>query len=70
MLNGKTLKIYKSEKEASPNPSQGGASGTFNTDNKTFLKFKCSNGYILVKELQLEGKKKMSVEEFLRGYRF
>jgi methionyl-tRNA formyltransferase len=71
MLNEKTLKIYKSEKEASPNlPINREASGTFITDNKKNLKFKCSNGYIYVKELQLEGKKKMSVEEFLRGYHF
>jgi len=69
-LNNKMLKIYRSEKEASPNPSEGGALGTFITDNKTFLKFVCSDGYINVKELQLEGKKKMNVEDFLRGYRF
>jgi methionyl-tRNA formyltransferase len=70
-LNEKTLKIYKSEKEVSPNlPINREASETFITDNKKNLKFKCSNGYIFVKELQLEGKKKMSVEEFLRGYRF
>ena len=69
-LNNKMLKIYRSEKEASPNPSEGGALGTFITDNKTFLKFVCSDGYIHVKELQLEGKKKMNMEDFLRGYRF
>ena len=40
------------------------------TDGKTFLQFACSNGFIAVKELQLEGKKKMNIEEFLRGYRF
>jgi methionyl-tRNA formyltransferase len=77
-LNDKVLKIYRSEKEASPNPSRslraeqskGGAYGSFETDGKSFLKFACSNGYILVKELQLEGKKKMQIDEFLRGYRF
>jgi methionyl-tRNA formyltransferase len=83
LLNGKTLKIYRSEKEASPEllsqpssppgesvASEGGALGRFETDNKTFLKFTCANGYVHVRELQLEGKKKMNVEEFLRGYRF
>lgn len=69
-LNDKMLKVYRSEKEASPNSSGGGSLGRFETDNKTFLKFACTNGYIHVKELQLEGKKKMSTEEFLRGYRF
>lgn len=66
-LNGKTLKIYKSEKEIN---SPADEPGSFKTDNKTFLKFACADGYILVKELQLEGKKRMSVEDFLRGYKF
>ena len=44
--------------------------GTYETDGKTYLRFACADGYLLVKELQLEGKKKMGVEEFLRGYRF
>jgi methionyl-tRNA formyltransferase len=42
----------------------------YKTDGKTYLKFACSNGYIHVLELQLEGKKRMMVDEFLRGYRF
>lgn len=46
------------------------AAGEYKTDGKTFLKFACNNGFIHVKELQLEGKKKIAVEEFLRGYRF
>ncbi|MBL7745769.1 MAG: methionyl-tRNA formyltransferase [Chitinophagaceae bacterium] len=66
-LNDKMLKIYRSEKEII-NPSI--KPGEIDTDGKTFLKFACSNGYIHVKELQLEGKKKMSTGEFLRGYRF
>ncbi len=66
-LNGKTLKVYRSEKE---NAVVNIAAGNYETDGKTFLKFACANGYILVKELQAEGKKKMNVEEFLRGYRF
>lgn len=66
-LNGKKLKIYKTEKIFKV-PSS--AAGEFETDSKTFLLFACSNGYIIIKDLQLEGKKKMSVDEFLRGYRF
>jgi methionyl-tRNA formyltransferase len=82
-VNDKMLKIYRSEKEASPElrsfpsppvggsgTSEGGALGRFETDSKTFLKFACADGFIHVKELQLEGKKKMNSEEFLRGYRF
>lgn len=40
------------------------------TDKKSFLKMACSNGYIVVEELQLEGKKRMLIQEFLKGYRF
>ena len=66
-LQGKTMKVYRSEKELnilSLSP------GNFETDKKSFLKFACADGYIHVKELQLEGKKKMAIEEFLRGFRF
>lgn len=66
-LQGKTLKIFRSEKEES---NQKLVRGEFATDKKTYLKFACSDGYIQVRELQLEGKKKMTTEEFLRGYRF
>ena len=65
-LNSKTLKIYKAKKEITQPTVEP---GNFETDKKTFLKFACNNGYIAISELQLEGKKRMSVEEFLRGYR-
>ncbi len=65
-LNEKMLKIYRSEKVfgiemASP--------GEIKTDNKMYLHFACADGFIAIKEVQLEGKKKMAVEDFLRGYR-
>lgn len=66
-LNGKMLKIYKSEKETAFVKSEP---GNYETDGKTFLRFACTDGYLLVKELQLEGKKRMLTEDFLRGYKF
>ncbi len=76
-LQGKKMKIYKAMRPEGSKPfdaldSQTGTvrPGTFQTDKKTFLKFSCSNGYLSVLELQLEGKKKMNVEDFLRGYHF
>jgi len=66
-LNDKMLKIYKAKKELDPSPK---SPGTVETDHKTYLKFAGSDGYIYVTDLQLEGKKKMGIEEFLRGYRF
>lgn len=65
-LNDKVLKIYKAKKEMHAAPK---IPGTIDTDNKTYLKFAGADGYIYITELQLEGKKKMTVEEFLRGYR-
>ncbi|HEX8334199.1 MAG TPA: methionyl-tRNA formyltransferase [Segetibacter sp.] len=65
-LNGKLLKIYKSEKvEATVNHQPG----EIITDNKKYLKFACADGYISVLEMQAEGKKRMAVEEYLRGNR-
>jgi methionyl-tRNA formyltransferase len=40
------------------------------TDKKTFLSYKCADEYLDIVELQLEGKKRMKVDEFLRGYKF
>lgn len=66
-LQDKMLKIYKSKKEigipAIP-------IGTADTNGKTYLKFACEDGFIHVLDLQLEGKKRMNVEDFLRGFRF
>jgi methionyl-tRNA formyltransferase len=65
-LNGKTLKIFRSNKIIT---AAAAPPGQYDTDYKTYLKFACTNGYIAVTELQLEGKKKMTVEDFLRGFR-
>ena len=65
-LNNKKLKIFSADKEVKSVEEQP---GTLLTDNKYFLKFACDNGYISVNELQLEGKKKMQIEDFLRGWR-
>ena len=65
-LKDKKIKIFKAEKEIAIAQE---AAGTIVSDNKSFLKYSCNNGYIHLKELQLEGKKKMEVEDFLRGWR-
>ncbi len=60
------MKIFKGKKEITkPDIS----AGEFENDKKTYLKFACRDGFIFVTELQLEGKKKMGIEEFLRGYK-
>jgi methionyl-tRNA formyltransferase len=65
-LDGKILKIYRSSKEYK---THGLSTGTVVTDGKTVLKFAATNGFIHVLDLQLEGKKRMLVADFLRGYR-
>ncbi|HEX6429092.1 MAG TPA: methionyl-tRNA formyltransferase [Niastella sp.] len=70
-LHEKMLKIYKAKKEMhAPDSHWNKSAGAFETDNKTYLKFAGADGYIHIIELQLEGKKKMTVEDFLRGHRF
>lgn len=66
-LGDKTLKIFMSEKEPSFPTSKP---GKWESDGKTYLKFAAKDGYILLKDVQLEGKKRMLIEDFLRGYRF
>ncbi|HEV8285852.1 MAG TPA: methionyl-tRNA formyltransferase [Chitinophagaceae bacterium] len=66
-LGDKTLKIFRSEKDQAYPTSKP---GRWETDRKTYLKFAAKDAYILLKDVQLEGKKRMSIEEFLRGYRF
>ncbi|WP_207426020.1 methionyl-tRNA formyltransferase [Pedobacter sp. SYSU D00535] len=66
VFKDKTLKIYKAEliEEVPTVPP-----GEFLSDGKTFLKFAGKDGYLSVVDLQTEGKKRMGVEEFLRGFR-
>jgi methionyl-tRNA formyltransferase len=40
-----------------------------NTDGKNFLRFAAYDGWISITDLQLEGKKRMLIADFLRGYR-
>jgi len=65
-LNGKKIKIYFAEKEIDPN---AGEPGKVHSDRKTYLKFSAKDGYIHLKEVQPEGRKKMKIEDFLRGWR-
>jgi len=60
-----SIKIFNSKCESGavfqPN-------GSLLTDNKNFLKVYCEEGLIEITEIQLQGKKKMTVPEFLRGF--
>lgn len=65
-LQGKVLKIYSAKPSGKPAPDK--APGEWLSDGKTFLAFKAADELMMVEELQLEGKKRMSTEEFLRGF--
>ncbi|MCE2616210.1 MAG: methionyl-tRNA formyltransferase [Phocaeicola sp.] len=60
------LKIFRTEKEFREVKE---SVGTVLTDNKTYLKIALSDGYLNVLSLQLSGKKRMCIEDFLRGFR-
>ena len=66
IFQDKTMKIFKAELQLTePAISPSG----FLSDGKTYLKFACKDGFINLLEIQLEGKKRMGIEEFLRGVR-
>ncbi|MGN7989926.1 methionyl-tRNA formyltransferase [Pedobacter sp. 22226] len=65
-LNDKTLKVFKAELE---DREPGIAAGGFLTDGKTYLKFAAKDGFIKLLDIQYEGKKRMLIEDFLRGMR-
>jgi methionyl-tRNA formyltransferase len=66
-LNGKSLKIFEADYLLEQHQSQP---GQFETDGKSYLRFSAQDGWVYIKELQLEGKKRMDVSSFLKGFRF
>ncbi|MEO9869123.1 methionyl-tRNA formyltransferase [Ekhidna sp.] len=66
-FEGKNLKIYQVE------PSSNNINkdiGAFESDGKSYLKMKTEDGTLDIQDLQLEGKKRMTIQDFLRGYQF
>jgi methionyl-tRNA formyltransferase len=65
-LAGKNYKVYRAsivnKKPANP--------GTIDTDNKTYLHVRVSDGWVSLDEVQPEGKKRMKTVDFLRGFKF
>ncbi|WP_416864853.1 MAG: methionyl-tRNA formyltransferase [Imperialibacter sp.] len=62
-LMGKTVKVYKARKVEQKGEKE------MLSDSKTYLYLKTADGYVSIEELQMEGKKRMDIEEFLRGNR-
>ena len=61
-----TLKIFQTEKEFT---SHNLSIGDIVSDGKRYLKVAATDGFLNLKEIQLAGKKRMNVEDFLRGFR-
>ncbi|KAB2915007.1 MAG: methionyl-tRNA formyltransferase [Bacteroidetes bacterium] len=64
-LGTQTLKVFWADKETGESTA---TSGTLLSDNKKYIKVACADGWLSLKDIQLEGKKRMGVEEFLRGF--
>jgi len=63
-MEGKVFKIFRGK------PIEGQRiENAFETDGKTYLYFRCADGVYSLKTIQPEGKKRMEIEEFLRGWR-
>ena len=65
-VDGKIVKLFITS-IVNENPKE--PIGSFVTDGKTYARFACSNGYIQLKDIQWEGKKRMPIADFLRGYK-
>jgi methionyl-tRNA formyltransferase len=60
------LRILKARAEEE---SHDETNGSLMTDGKTYLKAACPGGHLNITQLQLQGKKVMKTDEFLRGFR-
>lgn len=65
MIENKRLKIYKARKIVKSHTEESGKIVSFEDNG---FKVACENGYILILECQIEGKKRMTSDEFYRGY--
>jgi methionyl-tRNA formyltransferase len=65
-VDGKLVKLF-STSIVLENPKE--PVGSFVTDGKTYARFACSDGYIQLNDIQWEGKKRMPIADFLRGYK-
>lgn len=64
IINGQVCKIYSITIDYGVDNA---VAGRVTTDNKNFLKIKTADGWVNIMSLQMQGKKRMEVKEFLRG---
>lgn len=66
-IAGTTFKIFRTT--GAEHPLTGEKPGEYTTDNKKYLYFKTTDGWMSIEDLQPEGKKRMNIRDFLRGNR-
>jgi methionyl-tRNA formyltransferase len=67
-LDGKVLKVYSAEAEEAPACCE--TPGTIVGPTPKGLKIAAGGGYVYLKDVQLESKKRLPITDFLRGFRF
>lgn len=68
MWNGKTLKIWAADALPEEEGFEDAPCGSVLRQDKHSLIVKTGEGFLSILELQMEGKKRMDIEAFLRGY--
>ncbi len=63
------VKIFETEKNANEPGAHLPQPGTIVTDGKNMLKVATTDGYLKIKTLQVAGKKRMHISDFLRGFK-
>ena len=66
VLGGKQVKIYRAHYQPEYHTLQP---GTYDTDRDTYLRFVTADGWVYIDEVQQEGKKRMDIMSFLKGFR-
>jgi methionyl-tRNA formyltransferase len=66
-LEGKQLKILRAHYEKA---DLDATPGTFRSDNKSWIKIAAPDGWLVVEELQMQGRKRMKANDFLNGFSF
>jgi methionyl-tRNA formyltransferase len=65
-LEGKQLKLFTTSWKQEAHQQ---LPGQYQTDGKTFLRFAAADGWVDALDVQYEGKKRMLIGDFLRGFR-
>ena len=67
--DGRVVKIYRAQALPPQDGETTVAPGTWASDGRRYLRVATAEGWLDLLDVQLEGKKRMSVEELLRGFK-